>query len=175
MREDHKKDREMVAYTNSPLNHEAAHKYVTALGAMIANSAPRELSNPREAALIAVPAGKELELHEAGYTRERDVIAIAFRPGQESEGPTNIAIYERLNNKVRVNPRCSSWYSPHPRLFIIASHEDETGYGYSNGHLVRIGPVPRHDLELRIKQGKAELHRAAQVAKDLVSDPFRRR
>ena len=45
----------MVAYKNTPLNLEAAHKYVTALGAMIANSAPRELSNPREAALIAVP------------------------------------------------------------------------------------------------------------------------
>lgn len=164
----------MVAYKNSPLNLEAAHKYVTALGAMITNSAPRELSNPREAALIAVPEGRELELHGEGHTRERDVIAIAFRPGQESEGPTNIAIYERLNNKVRVNPRCSPWYSPHPRLFMIASHEDETGYGYSDAHLVRFGPVPRHDFELRIKQGEAELHRAAKVARDLVSNPFRR-
>ena len=165
----------MVAYKNSPLNLEEAHKYVTALGAMIANSAPRELSNPREAALVAVPAGKELGLHEEGYTRERDVIAIAFRPGRESEGPTNIAVYERLNNKVRINPRCSPWYSPNPRLFIIASHEDETGYGYSDAHLVRFGPVPRNDFELRLKQGEIELHRAAKVAKDLLANPFQRR
>lgn len=155
----------MVAYKNSPLNLEEAHKYVSALGALIANSAPRELSNPREAALVAVPHGKELGLHEEGYTRERDVIAIAFRPGKESEEPTNIAIYERIGNKVRINPRCSPWYSSHPRLFMIASHDDETGYGYSNARLVRVGPVPRKDFEVRLRLGEAELHRAAKLAK----------
>ena len=165
----------MVAYKNSPLNLEEAHNYVHALAAMIANSAPRELSNPREAALVAVPHGKELGLHEEGYTRERDVIAIAFRPEHESEGPTNIAVYERLNNKVRINPRCSPWYSQNPRLFMIASHEDETGYGYSDARLVRFGPIPRHDFQLRLNQGEAELHRAAKVAEDLLTNPFRGR
>ena len=160
----------MVAYKNSPLNLEEAHKYVTALGVLIASSASRELSNPREAALVAVPHGKELGLHEEGYTRERDVIAIAFRPGLESEGPTNFAVYERLNNKVRLNPRCSPWYSSHPRLFMIASHEDETGYGYSDARLVRIGPVLRKDFDLRLMQGEAELHRAAKLAPDLIRD-----
>jgi hypothetical protein len=76
---------------------------------------------------------------------------------------------------VRINPRCSPWYSPNPRLFIIASHEDETGYGYSDAHLVRFGPVPRNDFELRLKQGEIELHRAAKVAKDLLANPFQRR
>lgn len=163
----------MVAYKNSPLNLEEAHKYVAALGTMIANGTPRELCNPRQAALIAVPEGKELKLHEEGHTRERDVIAIAFRPGQESEGPTNIAIYERLNNRVRINPRCSPWFSPHPKLFMIASHENETGYGYSNARLVRIGPVLRDGFEVRIEQGKTELHRAAEIARDVLPLPFR--
>lgn len=163
----------MVAYTNSLLNHEDAHRYITALGAMMASAAPRELCNPREAVLIAVPEGKELGLHEEGLTRERDIIAIAFRPGEEHAGPTNIAIYERLNNKVRINPRCSPWYCPYPRLFMIASHEDETGYGYSDAHLVRIGPVPREDFALRLTQGQAELHRAAKVATGLMTSLFR--
>lgn len=162
----------MVAYKNSPLNLEEAQKYVIALGAMIANGAPRELSNPREAILVAVPEGKELGLHEEGCTRERDVIAIAFRLGQESEGPTNIAVYERLNNEVRINPRCSPWYCPHPRLFMIASHGDETGYGYSDARLVRIGPVPRQDFELRLKQGETELHRAAKIVPDVLPTPL---
>ena len=56
---------------------------------------------------------------------------------------------------------------------MIASHEDETGYGYSDAHLVRFGPVPRHDFELRIKQGEAELHRAAQIGMNMVFNPFR--
>lgn len=163
----------MDIYKNSPLNLEEAHKYVTALAAMITLSVPRELLPSREAAFIAVPSGKELGLHDGGFTRERDVIAIAFRPGYESEGPTNIAVYERINNKVRINPRCSPWYSPSPRAFMIASLEDETGYGYSDARLVRIGPVRRNDFKARLKSGKAELHRVASLGKDLIADHLR--
>lgn len=59
--------------------------------------------------LMAVPEGKELGLHEEVLTRERDAVAVAFRLGKELGGPRNIAIYERLNNKIRINPRCSPW------------------------------------------------------------------
>ncbi|MEQ5786270.1 hypothetical protein J3454_00020 [Erythrobacter sp. NFXS35] len=146
---------------------------MTALATLIMTGAPRELANPREAALIAVPAGKELGLHEQGFTRDRDVVAVAFQPGQEHEGPTNIAVYERLNNKIRINPRCSPWYSPNPELFMIAAHDDETGYGYSNARLVRFGPVPRADFAIRLMQGTAALQRAATAAPGLAPFPFR--
>lgn len=164
----------MVFYDNRKLNLEVAQDFIIALGALIASGAPRSHSNPREAMLIAVPEGKELGLHEEGYTRERDVVAVAFRKGREHEGPCNIAIFERLNNKIRINPRCSPWYSADTKMFMIASHEDETGYHYANGHLVRFGPVPREDFHLRVRLGENELHRAVKVARSLALNPFKR-
>ena len=164
----------MADYNNATLNLEVAQDFIIALGAMIASGAPRSHSNPREAMLMAVPEGKEPGLLEEGLARERDVVAVAFRPGKEHEGPCNIAIYERLNNKIRVNPRCSPWFSAYPKMFMIASHEDETGYHYADTRLVRIGPVPREDFELRVSLGEAELLRAAKVARTKAMNPFRR-
>lgn len=57
---------------------------------------------------------------------------------------------------------------------MIASHEDETGYNYVDGHLVRIGPVPREDFDPRVSLGEAELHRAVKVARNLALNPFKR-
>lgn len=164
----------MVAYKNSTLNLEEAHNFVAALAALVSSGAPKELLNPREAMLIAVPEGKELGLHDEGYTRERDVVAIAFRPGAENEGPTNIAVYERLNNKVRINPRCSAWYRPDPQFAMIASHEDETGYGYGDARLLRFGPIPRDHFDLHLELARTQLHRAAKIVPDVLPNPFRR-
>ncbi len=47
-------------------------------------------------------------------------------------------------------------------------------FGYSNARLVRVGPVPRNDFDLRMKHGEAELHHAVEVGKDLLTNPFRR-
>ena len=74
----------MVAYKNSPLNLEEAHKFVAALAAVVGSGAPRELLNRSEANLIAVPEGEELGLHEEGYTCERDAVAADLRPGADS-------------------------------------------------------------------------------------------
>ena len=163
----------MVAYKDAALNREEAHWFAMGLGAMMAHGGPRDLANPRKAAFIVVPSGKELELHEEGYTRDRDLVALAFQPGREHEGPTNIAVYERLINKVRINTHCAPWFTPNPRHFILASNEDEIGYGYCDARLLRIGPVPREDFELRLKQGRAELHRAAEAGRNEVPNPFR--
>lgn len=165
----------MTSNTKSMLNLEKAHKYVAALSAMIATGAPKELLNSREAALMAVPEGEELGLRERGFTCERDLIAIAFRPGTESEGPTNIAIYDRLDNKIRINPRCSVWLRPDPQFAMIASHEDNAGYGYGHVRLLRFGPIPRDHFELHIKLARTELHRAAKIVPHVLSNSFRRR
>ncbi len=164
----------MAPQNNQKLNLEVAQDFVIALGGLIASGAPRSYANPREAMLMAVPEGKELGLHEEGLTRQKDVVAVAFRVGKEHEGPCNIAIYERLNNKIRINPRCSLWYRAHPKMFMIASHEDETGYHYADARLVRFGPVPRDDFDLHVSLAEAELHRAAKVARNLALNPFKR-
>lgn len=164
----------MIARKNSPLNFEEAHKFVAALGVLVASGAPRELLNPREAMLMAVPEGEELGLHEQGLTRKRDLVAVAFRPGAECEGPTNIAIYERLNNKVHINPRCSAWYRPDPRFFMIASHEDDTGYGYGDARLLRFGPVPRDHFDLHLELARNKLHRAAKLVPEVLPNLFGR-
>lgn len=162
----------MIASKNSALNFKEAHKFVAALGVLIASGAPKELLNPREAMLIAVPEGEELELHEQGLARERDLVAIAFRPGAEGEGPTNIAIYERLNNKIRINPRCSAWYRPEPRFFMIASHEDDSGYGYGDTRLLRFGPVPRDYFDLHLELARTELRRVAKIVPAVMPSPL---
>ncbi|WP_420606487.1 hypothetical protein [Novosphingopyxis sp.] len=121
----------MAAYENASQSLGEAHQSVTALIAFMMDGAPREDEYSREAAFIAVPDGKEFGLHDKWYMRERDLFAIAFRCGQEQAGPTNADVYEELKNKVGTNPYCSPWHRPHPKLFMVASQENETGYGYS--------------------------------------------
>lgn len=158
---------------NSPLNLEEAHKFIVALGAMIATGASREFLNPREAVMMAVPAGEELGLRENKNTRERDLIAVAFQPGLESQGPTNIAIYERLNNQIRINPRCSAWYSFNPHFAMIASHENDIGYGYGDSRLLRFGSIDRENFDMHLELARTHLCRAAEAVNGALPSPFK--
>lgn len=158
----------MAVHEQKPINLDIAHTFITALGALIATGAPKELSNPREAMLMAVPAGNELGLKDTKYARERDLIAVAFKPGYEQDGPSNIAVYERLNNRMIISPHCSLYCSPEPVFLMIASHDSDLGFGYGDARLVRYGKIPREGFEERVKLAKIRLQSAAKASKRLM-------
>lgn len=146
------------------LDTEIASDFIIALGGMISVSLePDILPNPRPVLFTFAEAGKETGFEWSACNQGMDVIVLAFEPGRERNGPTNIAVYEERNGKVTVWPNCSPWCLPDEGRYFIASDGLEAGFLYDLTSIVMVWGLPGEHYAKRVKTAQGVLRKTAQI------------
>lgn len=108
----------------------------------------------REAAFTVSVAGNEQSFEKVAKEIGKDLIVLAFKPGKERRGPSNIAVYETNYGEVTMWPRCSVWVLSREGPALIVPKGADFGFAYHDAALCRVTDIPLDDRTDRIKMAR---------------------
>ena len=100
------------------------------------------LTNPRGIACVVAACGEETGFEEDSLSEGLDVIALAFQPGHEEQGPRNIAVFEMRDGNMNVWPNCAFCTTANGKNFLV-DHEDRIAFVVSGKKILIVNNLPK--------------------------------
>lgn len=85
---------------------------------------------------------KEADLARTTADENVDVIHLEFAPGEEIDGPVNIALCEDRNGEILTWAKCDLWADEDDRLFLVVPKGQDFGFAFDGVALVRVTEGP---------------------------------
>jgi hypothetical protein len=144
-------------------NRKIAMDFVICLGRMITLRWEVDGIPSREAAFTVAAAGNEHGFEQAAKEANKDLIVLAFKPGQERRGPANIAVYETYDGEVKTWSQCSVWVYSREGPALIVPEGADFGFAYHDAALCRVTDIPLDDRADQIKMARKILSLMPQI------------
>lgn len=141
------------------IDRELALKFTTALSLMIGTERmDPPVPNPRPMMFTYAPAGQEDQgIESLSRGMGMDIICLAFEPGLEHEGPTNVAVCEEREGQYSIWPRCSPWAFTKEGPCLLVADDKDVGFAYDNVAIVMTWNLPNDDIANRVEMGRGLL------------------
>lgn len=133
----------------------AVKDFAISLGQMISLIPPEGVNpNPRPMMLTYAVAGTEGDFEADSRALGMDLVVLAFEPGRERDGPTNIAVYEEREGRLTAWRNCSAWAFSGTGPCLIMVNDGDVGFGYDGASLVVHWKVPTDRRQERVEAGR---------------------
>ena len=122
--------------------------FVLAAGTMMSRRFDQDPACGRRPLMFTTAAaGDEGDLHQLARDGGHDLVCLAFRPGREQDGPTNIAVYVETGGEVGSWKRCFLWASTRTGPCYLISRDEEACFSYDGRSIVLIEGWPSEGME----------------------------
>jgi hypothetical protein len=115
------------------------------------------IPNPRPAMFTYARAGEETRFEQDSRALGKDLVCLAFEPGREHEGPTNIAVYEERNGVLRARLNCSPYAFSKEGPCVLKVDGTDIGIACDGERLFVFKDMPTEDEDYHVEIGRALL------------------
>lgn len=122
--------------------------FVLAAGIMMSRRFDQELGPKRRPLMFTTAAaGDEDDLAQLARDGGNDLVCLAFNPGREEDGPTNIAVYADVDGEIASWTRCFLWASTKYGPCYLISRDEEMCFSYDGTSIVLVEGWPSEALQ----------------------------